>query len=256
MLTGNAVRAELLRLLSLRLTTRLLVVQLIVGVTVSAAGTILARLDTEPNGNLVLGRAAIGYYVAFGCAGLAAALVTAVAAGGAFRHATVLPALLADPDRDRLLAAKFSVGAALGAIYGTATAIVGAICLLGLADRGFGPSWQLLAVALAGIVAATCWGLIGTGLGLALRSPTVAAIVLLTWCPLGELAVSGVAAAGGWTEFGSVLPCYATLGTIVAGTVREAGPMPGWPAAPLLLVGWTAIAVAAGWWSLRSRDLY
>ncbi|CAM2863855.1 hypothetical protein [Skermania piniformis] len=255
MLTESAVRAELVRLFGLRLGVRLLIVQLLVGSVACFGGTVVARLNTEPNGNLLLGRAALGYYVAFGCACLAAAVVTATLAGGDVRYGTLTSTLLADPDRDRLLAAKFLVGAALGAVYGVSTGVFGAIVLLGFADGGVGPSWQLAAVALAGTTAAACWGLIGTGLGLLLGSPLVAVIVLLTWCPLGELAASALAAAVGWTEFGSVLPCFAALGTIVAGTVHEVGPMPGWPAAPLLVVGWTAAVVATAWYRNRSRDL-
>ncbi len=255
MLSLPALRSELLKIVSLRLPWRLLIVQLIIGALACLGGTSLARLNTQPEGSLLLGRATLGWYVALAVACLAAATCTALSASAEFRYATLAPTLLATPVRDRMLTAKFLVAAGVGAVFGASAAIVGALCLLVFAGPGFFPSFQLVTVALAGVVAAACWAVIGTGLGLALRSPVIALLVLLAWCPLGELLVATAIGAAGIDSFGALLPCFATLGTIAAGTIQHAGPMPGWPAAPLLLLAWTAAAAGAGWFTARERDL-
>ncbi len=109
-------------------------------------------------------------------------LLGALAVTGEFRHATLTPTFLAEPQRSVVLGAKFASQLAMGAGLGLvafATSVgagAGALALFGL-DTGLDSSdiWALIG---RGVLAMALWGAIGVGLG-ALVPNQVAAIVVV-----------------------------------------------------------------------------
>jgi ABC-2 type transport system permease protein len=116
--------------------------------------------------------------------GFAMLVVGVLASAGEYRHNTIVPSLLAQPRRARLAVAKVQAVAVAGlvvaALSGVVSSSVGWALLSSrdapAADLGPVPSGLLV---LGGTAAV--YGVLGVGLGLLLRSQTVAVTVALVW---------------------------------------------------------------------------
>ena len=84
------------------------------------------------------------------------------------------PALHDAIDRDRLAGSKYLVTAAAAVVAALAVEVVAMVCLLLFGRGKFEITAALFAVLGGGLLAAACWAVIGTGLGLLLRSPALA----------------------------------------------------------------------------------
>jgi ABC-2 type transport system permease protein len=118
-------------------------------------------------------------------------LLGVLAAAGEYRHHTVVPTLLAEPRRPRVVAAKVVAVAGLGVAAALATAaLFAAVCVPLLAARD-APAQHLAHVplgVLALVVSAAGYGVIGVALGLLLRNQTTALVTALLW----QFVVEGV----------------------------------------------------------------
>lgn len=107
-----------------------------------------------------------------------------------FRHRTLTPTLLAQPDRNRFVAGKLLASIPMGVIYG----IVGTLATLGTAAAAFAftgaPNflgdaevWGTIARTAAALVV---WCVVGVGLGFAMPNQVVAIVVVLAFTQFVE----------------------------------------------------------------------
>ncbi|MDR1807000.1 MAG: ABC transporter permease subunit [Propionibacteriaceae bacterium] len=112
-------------------------------------------------------------------------LVGALSVTGEYRHQTVTPTFLADPNRVRVLVTKLLAAIPLGLLYGVVT-IGGTVALgggvLALLDRPTGltetSTWLYLG---RSVLALTVWALVGIGLGALLKNQVAAIIVAIVF---------------------------------------------------------------------------
>lgn len=167
-----------------------------------------------------------------------------------FRHGSIVPTLLASPDRRRVLGAKLVAVSAASVVYavvafGTALA-VGAI---GLAVQGGELSWSASAVAAMGgnlVVASALWGAIGVGVGLAVRHQLAAIVGMFLWSLVVESAL------------GALVPGVArylpdAAGSAIVGVDAANLLTPGFAVA--VLAGWAALAAVVGGQLMQRRDV-
>ncbi|HEY6799781.1 MAG TPA: ABC transporter permease [Agromyces sp.] len=117
-------------------------------------------------------------------------LLGALAVTSEFRHKTLTPTFLADPQRSVVLAAKFVSQLALGAGLGVvafATSVgagAGALALFGL-DTGLDSSdtWALIG---RGVLAMALWGTIGVGLGTLVTNQVAAIVIVIAFTQFVE----------------------------------------------------------------------
>ena len=163
-----------------------------------------------------------------------------------YRHGTIVPTFLVTPERGRVFVAKTVAVASVGAILAVLTwaAMVAAASALAHADGTTLTLGQGAWRSLAGTTAAgAAWGVIGLGLGAAVRSQLVATVGGIVWLMGIEDAVRG------WLgDLAVYLPGQAGLSLALA------------PASRALLVGalalgaYAALAALAGAWAVR-RDV-
>jgi ABC-2 type transport system permease protein len=166
-----------------------------------------------------------------------------------FRHGSIVPTLLADPDRGRVLAAKVVATAGTAMAFALAAAgltfAIGVPWLLaeGVAiDVSIGPlaAWFAKLVLLD-----LLWSAIGVGIGLTVRHQVAAIAGSLVAILVGEQIVSGIA-----PTIARFLP--GSAGAAIAG-------FDGAPFGPLVgatvLAAWAAAAVAAGSLTMQRRDI-
>ncbi|MDQ2661715.1 MAG: ABC transporter permease [Actinomycetota bacterium] len=117
-------------------------------------------------------------------------LLGALAVTSEFRHKTLTPTFLADPQRSIVLAAKFLSQLVLGAGLGVvafATSIgagAGALAVFGL-DTGLDSSdtWALIG---RGVLAMALWGTIGVGLGTLVTNQVAAIVIVIAFTQFVE----------------------------------------------------------------------
>ena len=182
-------------------------------------------------------------------AGLLLLLLGAASASGETRHGTLPGALVAAPDRVRLVLAKAAATALLSAAAGAAAALLAAIYVLialALAGGDAPPAGTLAEVVARTAVYCALMGVAGAGAGAALRSQAAAValplVVVLVADPL-LASISEVEAR--WGPGGAAASLLGTGGSDL---------LPGWAGA-LLLAGYAGACVAAGAVALRRRDV-
>jgi ABC-2 type transport system permease protein len=117
-------------------------------------------------------------------------LLGALAVTSEFRHKTLTPTFLADPQRSVVLAAKFLSQLVLGAGLGVvafATSVgagAGALAAFGL-DTGLDSSdtWALIG---RGVLAMALWGTIGVGLGTLVTNQVAAIVIVIAFTQFVE----------------------------------------------------------------------
>ncbi|NLU83903.1 hypothetical protein [Rhodococcus sp. HNM0569] len=186
---------------------------------------------------------------------LFAAVFGAVNGGSEARYGTLTTTFATSGNRDRVVAAKLAVTAAVAAAYAIVVDVVcvGALVAFGGGDVAFGG--DLFTVLGLGVVLAIAWAWIGTGVVLVTGASVGTVVGLVVWYAFGELIVRAILAGLGIGGVADVLPVSATLGTVVGAVTDGVDWLPGWPFAPLVVLFWTAVAVAAGWLRLRTRDI-
>jgi hypothetical protein len=179
-----------------------------------------------------------------------------------FRHRTLTPTLLAQPDRNRFVAAKLLASVPMGLLYG----VVGTLATVGAGVAGFavtGASNVLDDPEIWGIIARTAlaltvWCVVGVGLGFAMPNQVVAIVVVLAFTQFVEPVLRLVlglndALAG----VGRFLPGAA--GEAISGgsfySATGAGSLLGPAAGAAVLVGYALLLALLGRLTTLKRDI-
>lgn len=243
-------RSELFKLGTTR-TTRVLLAAML-GVSVLVVGLHVLTLKAGDLSQAVNQPKVFGWGTTIGA--LFGALAGAISVTGEFRHGTVRPTLLANPDRARVLAAKAGASAVAGLGVGLlAAGFVAGLGSIGLAMRGIsvtltaGDFAQLLA---GGAAAAALWAVIGTGIGTLVRGQVAAVGGLCVWLLLIEnILIGNVPSAAKYAPGASA---GALAGMVPnAGTAKLLAPAGG----ALLLIGYAVVASAVGLAGVERRDI-
>jgi ABC-2 type transport system permease protein len=167
-----------------------------------------------------------------------------------FRHGSIVPTLLAQPDRARLLLAKVVVeGAASLVFFASAYAVALAIGVPRLASAGGDSSVATGAMAelLGRAVGSTLlWAAIGVGLGLAVRHQVAAVVGSFVWIFFVESMLEGLA-----PNIVRYLPVHAWIA--VNGPAGDMVLSPLWGG--VLLLAWTVAIIGAGAILMHRRDI-
>ncbi len=182
-------------------------------------------------------------------------LVGSVVVTSEFRHGTIGQSLLVTPRRPLLLAAKLAVAGLVGLVFAVLSfALMLAIALpwLGAKDVDVGLGDPIVReTALVVTVAFVLLGMLGVGVGGALRNQAGAAVGLLVWFLVAEFlvrALLGVIELDGVARYLPLAAMEALIGSDDLEDVLSQS------AGGLVLAGWVAVAAAAATGSLR-RDV-
>lgn len=167
-----------------------------------------------------------------------------------FRYGSIVPTLLASPDRSKVIAAKL-VAAAGGGIALTlaATAVSIAIGVPLLVAKGVEVTWSASAMAevVGRLLGATVlWTAIGVGVGLAVKHQVAAIAGALVWLLAAEGIFSGLV-----PNVAKYFPGAAGFAVVGINPAELLAPVMG----ALLLAGYAAVAVAAGAIVMQRRDI-
>ena len=169
-----------------------------------------------------------------------------------FRYGTIVPALLANPARGRMLLAKVAVvGTTAIVFFMCAYALALAIGIPRLGPEGAATDAATTAMAsLLGKVAlmSIAWAALGVAIGLAVRHQVAAIVGSVVWIMFIEAFMESYA--GQVTRF---LPVHATTALVGPPNVGDLvlGALPG----GLVLVGWAIAWVSVGAILMRRRDI-
>ncbi len=167
-----------------------------------------------------------------------------------FRSGSIVPTLLADPHRRRVLGAKLVAAAASGAAFAIAsTAFALAIGVPMLLVKGAEWTWSVgpIAEVLGRLLLATVlWTSIGVGFGLAVRHQVAAIAGALIWMVVAEGLLSGF-----MPEVAKFFPGAAGAAIVNLGGVTELTPAIG----TAVLAGYAAVATVVGGTLMRRRDI-
>ncbi|WP_280400463.1 ABC transporter permease [Nocardia carnea] len=235
--------------------TRVLAGLAVATAVVAPAVSALMAGPLDPRGEPVTGTATIGLYLALLAVVLGSAAFGAAGAAGEHQHDTLVITTLFTVDRDRLAGAKFLVTGLAALAAALAVEIVAMVCLLLFGRDKFEITGSLFAVLGGGLVAAVCWAVIGTGIGLLLRAPLLAIGAVLGWLLIAEPLLWVVTAGIGIPGAATLLPGSATLSTLFPGSFTDADLLAPAPAAIVVLLLWTVGISAWSWWSLRRAEL-
>lgn len=141
-------------------------------------------LDASPSGAISV------YTVAVALGYVFPVIVGALSVTGEFRHKTITPTLLAEPNRTKVLAAKLLAAIPVGLVYG----LVGVAAGVGAGAAGLalgGHQTYLddgdVLVALArSVLALTVWAVIGVAIGAAIPNQVVVVVVVLAFTQFVE----------------------------------------------------------------------
>lgn len=187
-----------------------------------------------------------------GLAAILALVLGVLATASEVRHGTVVDTLLSEPRRGRVLAAKATTLAAVGAVLGV---VVAAAAWLGTTAWYAGKDLDLPATlgdgtvlrTLAGIVAWNAlYAVLGVALGTIIRTPAGAIVTAILWLYVLETAVAGLL-----PDVAKWLPAMAALalGNTPGDDLLTQG------AAGLVLVGWTAVGLGGAYVAATRRDV-
>jgi ABC-2 type transport system permease protein len=227
-----ATRAELRKLA----TTPAFIVTLAITVALAVISVVANAYNAGKNGTAPLGTDAATYQMLkLGPVVFVAMLVLGIiAAGGEYRHRTIIPAMLITPRRGALIAAKAIAIAIAGVVLSVLTFGLGlATAVAELHSHGISdlPSGTVGMFA-GSVAAATLFGLIGVALGYITRSTVAAVVGAVGWVLFAEYAILRTLA--------PQLAKWLISGTAVTLT---SPPAPG-SSAPTLI---TAVAVLGGY---------
>jgi ABC-type transport system involved in multi-copper enzyme maturation permease subunit len=167
-----------------------------------------------------------------------------------FRYRTIVPTVLAAPARTGVLVAKAVVAAVAAALQtAAALSVMTATALLMTSGGDGGPTISGDEVpGLAGLVGAgALWAVIGVGLGAVVRHQVAAVVTGIIWILLVENLGAGLLG-----DVGRYLPGQAAHGL---GSVGAAGDLLDAPTGGLVLLAYTAAALALAAVALRRRDI-
>jgi len=167
-----------------------------------------------------------------------------------FRYGSIVPTLLASPNRRRVLGAKLVATAGGGVVLTlAATAVSIAIGVPLLVAKGVEITWSAPAMAevIGRLVGATMlWTAIGVGVGLAVKHQVAAIAGALVWLLAAEGIFSGLV-----PDVAKYFPGAAGFAVVGINPAELLTPTMG----ALLLGGYAAVAVASGAILMQRRDI-
>lgn len=172
-----------------------------------------------------------------------------------FRHGTITPTLLAEPHRERVIAAKAVAEVITAVLFAVlALVVVAAVALIWLSIVGADvhltdPEVGKRAAQM--ILMAVLWGLLGVSIGAVVHSQVAALVGTLIWAFVGEQLLLGLFGLLDLDGLRAYLLFQALHGT--EGTGGE-DVLSYWPAVAVSL-GWIALIGAAGIVRTRRRDI-
>ena len=179
-------RAELRKLA----TTRAFLITLALSAGLAVISVIATAAAAGRNGAAALGTtASTDKMLKLGVVCCVAMLVLGIiAAGGEYRHKTIIPALLATPRRGALVAAKVAGVVVAGVLLSALTFGLGlATAVAELSAHGMhhlpADTWRLFA---GSVIAGTLFGVIGVALGYLTRSTVAAVVGAVGWVLFAE----------------------------------------------------------------------
>lgn len=249
-----AVDSEYRKTITLRPYRTLAGVLLAITLVASSVAAILAG-PLDPESELVTGAATIGLYLGLAAVIVAAGAFAAVSAGSEYQYDTLSVTALFVPNRDRMLGAKLAVTAATALIVTLAVELVALACLLLFGHDKFEFTSNLFGVLAGGLVAAVCWSVIGSAIGLWMRSPSYAVVAILMWVFLVEPMLWVITSGFGIPGMTTILPVSATMSTVAVGSFADSDLLATPPTAFIVLLLWTVGLGARGWWLVRNTEL-
>jgi ABC-2 type transport system permease protein len=179
--TVRLARAEVRK----QFTTRALPVSFAIAIALAVGSVIIDAMVAGQHGSPRLGTDASSYQMLkFGAVTCVVMLILGIlAAGGEFRHRTIIPALLATPHRARIFAVKVAVIAALGAVFSAVVFGLGLGTMeLTLAAHGIHHLPPGVGHLYAGtVISSACFGMIGVALGALTRNTIGAIVAAIAW---------------------------------------------------------------------------
>lgn len=183
---------------------------------------------------------------------------------GEFRHKTLTPTFLAVPRRGVALGAKVTAGLVVGAVY----AVIGVLAAVGpgagvLAAFGLdtqldqGDIWAMIARMLLAYV---LWVLVGIGIGTLVRNQVAAVVGVIAFTQFLEPILRTI---GGFVEAIEPVTRFlpgAASDALVGGSLYTMLAAPGaedlaWWAGGLVLLGYAAVTLVAGYFASWRRDV-
>ena len=237
--------AELLKVWTAPRTTAALVLALLLIAALGSAGVSDGAANgfvEDPAGDVV---------DVAGTASIFALLLGILVVTWDYRHGTITPTVLVAPRRERVVAAKLSVAATLGAalaLVALGIAILVAQLWIGDRLRFEDEHWSQMARVVA---ASMLWGVLGFGLGATLQSQVGALVTALVWFLVAELILIGLASLV--ADVGDYLPGEALRH--FAGSGEDPGERFSRAAAGLIAAGYAVAAAAAGAAAMVRRDI-
>jgi ABC-2 type transport system permease protein len=166
-----------------------------------------------------------------------------------FRHGSIVPTLLADPNRRRVLAGKLVVMVGMGIVFAVAAGATGiAITLAYLSIKGLAvhvtpgaiAAWSAELVAIGAL-----WAALGVGVGLAVKHQVAAIVGSLVWIMVGEQLLGALV-----PKFAKYLPGTA------AEAIHDLGPnLLSHIVGGVVLGAWMVLAVVVGAVLMQRRDI-
>jgi ABC-2 type transport system permease protein len=167
-----------------------------------------------------------------------------------FRYGSIVPTLLANPVRSRVLGAKLVATAGGGVALSLAAVVISfAVGVPILVIKGMDVTWSTgaLAVIVGRLVAATVmWTAIGVGLGLAVKHQVAAIAGALVWLLAAEGIFSGLV-----PDVAKYFPGAAGFAVVGINPAELLAPSLG----AVLLSGYALLAVATGALLMQRRDI-
>jgi ABC-type transport system involved in multi-copper enzyme maturation permease subunit len=241
-------RAELRKLT----TTRTALITLAMAIALSVISVVITAVNAGKHGTPALGTDAGTYQMlqVGVVSALAMIVLGVIAAGGEYRHRTIIPAMLITPSRGALVAAKTIATAIAGVVlagltFGVSLATaVGELYAHGVHHLPSGTTTMFA----GSVAAAVLFGLIGVALGYITRSTVAAVVGAVGWLLIAER-ILGIAAPqlGKWLFYGTARvltdPPGADHGLLTPGT------------ATAVLAGYAVALLATAAWLVRRRDV-
>jgi ABC-2 type transport system permease protein len=212
---SRLVQVELLKLRTVRTTYGLLVAAALL------TGLLAAAEASKAGNNLALPSTLSAVVTVTGWAMLFAAVMGVISASGEFRHSTATLTYLACPRRSRVLAAKATAAAIVGAIFGlVGAAIATGIGLAFTADAGQPITLSaatLLRDDIGAVLGAALLGSVGVAVGSLIRSQVGGIVGVLIWAEIIEPVIGGF-----FTAVQPYLP-YSAATTLAGGELGAGG---------------------------------
>ena len=235
-------------------TTKALPVSFAIAVVLALGSVLIDAMVAGKNGAPRLGTDASTYQMLkFGAVTCVVMLILGIlAAGSEFRHRTIIPVLLANPQRARVFAVKVAVIAVLGAVFSAVVFGLGlGTIVLTLSAHGMHHLPAGTGRLYAGtVISSACFGMIGVALGALTRNTIGAIVAAIAWTLFIEQVILAAIVPG----IEKWLPTAAAIGL-----TNAPGPDPGRVLSPatagLVLAGYAVALLAAASRTTMRRDV-